>query len=230
MAPELLRGESANTAASDVYSFGIILYEVYSRKDPYDGENPMQVLKDVADKDIQKRPPVPPSCPVQVQSLMSDCLVEDSDARPSFEELDKRLKRVDAEDVEQSTSSEKFRKSINKGKNQGAISLFDIFPKPIAEALRDGRTVEPEHKDMVTIFFSDIVGFTDISSTLPPRKVANLLDRLYHAFDELSHRHDVFKVRYVVPIAANFVLNLVWFSNALAYQSLFLLLHVTLYA
>ena len=223
MAPELLRGESANTAASDVYSFGIILYEVYSRRDPYDGENPMQVLKDVADKDIQKRPPVPPSCPVQVQSLMSDCLVEDSDARPSFEELDKRLKRVDAEDVEQSTS-ETFRKSVNKGKNQGAsISLFDIFPKHIAEALRDGRTVEPEHKDMVTIFFSDIVGFTDISSTLPPRKVANLLDRLYHAFDELSHRHDVFKVRSccVVSIDANFMLNLVWFSNALAHQSLF---------
>jgi serine/threonine protein kinase len=28
MAPELLRGESSNTTASDVYSFGIILYEV----------------------------------------------------------------------------------------------------------------------------------------------------------------------------------------------------------
>jgi serine/threonine protein kinase len=28
MAPELLRGESFNTTASDVYSFGIILYEV----------------------------------------------------------------------------------------------------------------------------------------------------------------------------------------------------------
>jgi serine/threonine protein kinase/ABC-type phosphate/phosphonate transport system substrate-binding protein len=32
MAPELLRGESQNNASSDVYSFGIILYEVYSRK------------------------------------------------------------------------------------------------------------------------------------------------------------------------------------------------------
>ena len=40
----------------------------------------------------------------------------------------------------------------------------------------------------------DIVGFTTISSELAPQKVANLLDRLYLAFDALSEKHDVFKV------------------------------------
>ena len=72
--------------------------------------------------------------------------------------------------------------------------LFDVFPQHIAEALRDGRKVEPEHRDIVTIFFSDIVSFTDISSSLTPLKVSNMLDRLYNAFDELSRKHDVFKV------------------------------------
>lgn len=41
---------------------------------------------------------------------------------------------------------------------------------------------------------SDIVGFTDISSELEPRKVASLLDRLYTKFDALSTKHDIFKV------------------------------------
>ena len=34
MAPELLRGQVENNAASDVYAFGMILYEVYSREIP----------------------------------------------------------------------------------------------------------------------------------------------------------------------------------------------------
>eukprot|EP00980_Cylindrotheca_fusiformis_P025779 scaffold14593_cov59-Cylindrotheca_fusiformis.AAC.1 len=59
MAPELLRGESGNTSASDVYSFGIILYEIYSRRDPYEGEDPATVLHLVVDELVQKRPPIP---------------------------------------------------------------------------------------------------------------------------------------------------------------------------
>ena len=46
----------------------------------------------------------------------------------------------------------------------------------------------------MTIFFSDIVDFTAISSKLAPRKVAYLLGRLYSKFDTLSTAHDIFKV------------------------------------
>lgn len=143
MAPELLRGESTNNPASDVYSMGIILYEVYSRKDPYDGEEPKEVLRLVADKRVNKRPPVPKDMPAPIQSLMADCLVEIPEARPSFQELDQRLKRVDAKSVEPTHYP-----ISNQANN---ISLFDIFPHHIAVALREGRKVEAEHKDLVTM-------------------------------------------------------------------------------
>ena len=201
MAPELLRGETTNTMASDVYSFGIILYEVYSRREPYEGESSTEVLRLVADTTVNKRPPIPKSCPAQVQSLMTDCLVAHAEQRPSFGEVDERLKRVDMKTLDETSTSSSSSSSSSlllsggggKGRN-ATISLFDIFPKHIAEALRDGKKVEPEHKDCVTIFFCDVVGFTEMSSVLDPRKVANMLDRLYHKFDELSHQHDVFKV------------------------------------
>jgi len=48
MAPELLRGE-ANTTRSDVYAFGVVIYEIYSRRYPFDGEDTSVVLKQVAD-------------------------------------------------------------------------------------------------------------------------------------------------------------------------------------
>ena len=54
--------------------------------------------------------------------------------------------------------------------------------------------VEPEAFDVVTIFFSDIVGFTDISTALPAPKVMAMLDRLYRLFDGICTKYDLFKV------------------------------------
>ena len=193
MAPELLRRESHNTTASDVYSFGIILYEIYSRRDPYEDEDPRQVLKEVCDPQINKRPPVPKSMPPVISSIMHDCLVATADERPTFEELSNRLKRFDVAIVEPGANPfAKKRQSEHTEKNFDL--LLKVFPRHIAEALRDGRKVEPEHHDCVTIFFSDIVGFTTIAQELPPEKVADMLDRLYLKFDDLADLHDIFKV------------------------------------
>lgn len=144
MAPELLRMESANTAMTDVYSFGVILYEMYSRKEPYEGEHPKEVLRLVADKMVRKRPGVPKNMPTPIQTLMADCLDEESVKRPSFSEIDVRLKRINADSANPAHTPVK----------NSQLSLFDIFPRHIAEALRDGHKVEAEHKDCVTIFFS----------------------------------------------------------------------------
>jgi len=192
MAPELLRRESPNTAASDVYSFGIILYEVYSRCEPYEGEDFEKVLRGVIDPAIKKRPPIPNACPKQIRSLMSKCLLDNADERPTFEEIDTKLKLLDSASVE--PGKYRISKQDKKEKELTVKLLSEVFPEHIAESLRKGKKVEPEHREMVTIFFSDIVGFTNISSTLPPIKISDMLDRLYHEFDSLSHEYDVFKV------------------------------------
>ena len=118
---------------------------------------------------------------------MRDCILADPEERPSFEELDKRLKRVDIEERKQPTDDK-------TSPTTTTVSLFDIFPKHIAETLAAGKQVEPSHHDCVTIFFSDIVGYTELASTMEPRKVANMLDRLYSKLDSLSSTYDIFKV------------------------------------
>jgi Protein tyrosine and serine/threonine kinase len=117
------------------------LYEVYSRKDPYDGEDPAVVLREVADKQINKRPPVPRDCPSQLAGIMKDCLSANPDDRPSFEELDKRLRRVDIETAEPSSDPKSTAFGLKK-----TVSLHDIFPSHIADAMHAGRKIEPEQR------------------------------------------------------------------------------------
>jgi hypothetical protein len=51
-----------------------------------------------------------------------------------------------------------------------------------------------EEFENVTVFFSDIVGFTTIASTLKPIEIVTMLDDLYTMFDSVAHKCGVYKV------------------------------------
>jgi serine/threonine protein kinase len=199
MAPELLRGESVNTAASDVYAFGIILCEVYSRQDPYEGEEDVdRVLLDITDQSINRRPTVPSSCPPGIRSIMTDCLQADPAKRPTFEELDIRLKRMDAADVEPREVMDlpihQTVPEVEKAHEMRHTRLRQVFPENIQKALDEGVTLVPQLRHVVTLLIADVADLACISETLPPRKVSDIFDRLYNTMDALACKHDVFKV------------------------------------
>ncbi len=73
--------------------------------------------------------------------------------------------------------------------------LHNILPATIAQRLQGGEEVIAEVYPEVTVFFSDIVGFTDLSARLGPHETVNLLNTIFEKFDELVEKHGVEKIK-----------------------------------
>ena len=96
MAPEVISKENY-TEKADVYSFGIILWEFWSKEPPYHGIPAKEVGTKVKN-DKNYRPKIPEDVPREIAELMEVCWEEDPDKRPTFLEiinfLDEYLKEL----------------------------------------------------------------------------------------------------------------------------------------
>nr|CDJ95215.1 Adenylyl cyclase class-3 4 guanylyl cyclase domain containing protein [Haemonchus contortus] len=85
-------------------------------------------------------------------------------------------------------------KELAEQKQKADILLGKMLPRQVAERLKIGQSVEPESFDSVTVFFSDVVKFTQLAAKCTPFQVVNLLNELYSNFDAIIEEHDVYKV------------------------------------
>lgn len=127
------------------------------------------------------RPPVPDTCPPRMVDIMKKCWSPDQFFRPQAKDLDQLFMDMSMQDAEPLNRAELAFKTRTE-KPTGDM-LYEVFPKHIADALKAGQKVEPEDHENVTVFFSEIIHFNDISDAMHPVKVCNMLDRLYIAFE-----------------------------------------------
>ena len=88
-------------------------------------------------------------------------------------------------------SARENRKPASK---RASFAIMEACAQPIAAAMIEGREIEPLARHMASLFFSDIVGFTSISSTLSAEKVSRMLNNLFKRLDRLAYLHGVQKV------------------------------------
>ncbi|CAN4106276.1 unnamed protein product [Withania somnifera] len=89
MAPEVLRNEPSDEKV-DIYSFGVILWELATEKIPWDNLNSMQVIGAVGF--MNQRLDIPKDVDPQWVSIIESCWHSESHLRPTFLELVDKLK------------------------------------------------------------------------------------------------------------------------------------------
>lgn len=215
---------TARSAKGDVYSFAIILQEIITRSEPFESMErlgrkklhmePDEILDRIRMGSIPPfRPEIAPDeAPKELIKLMQTCWSESADCRPGFNHIKPWLKKVTKgissrnfldnllHRMEQYTNNlermveEKTQSLMEEKKNTEQI-LYQLLPKFIAEELKKGNQVHPESYNSVTIFFSDIVGFTALSAEFTsPLQVVDLLNDLYTTFDNIIDNYDCYKV------------------------------------
>ncbi|XP_071762857.2 guanylate cyclase 2G [Centroberyx gerrardi] len=219
-APELLRQVSPpfnGTPKGDVYSFAIIMRELLYSSDtgPYHDINlePKEIIKQLRTPLLGEplRPMLSDQlCDENINTLLKACWSENPDHRPPFGSIRRRLRETSPDSHANILDNmvEKLEKYANHleevveertnqltaEKARADKLLSSMLPRYIADQLMSGKSVEPQGYDMVTIFFSDIVGFTSMCSVSSAMEVVTLLNDLYSLFDDIIKMYDVYKV------------------------------------
>ncbi|KAK9723098.1 Protein tyrosine and serine/threonine kinase [Popillia japonica] len=223
-APEFLRMTNPPRNGSqkgDVYSFAIIVHEIITREGPfYLGDDRIMSSKEIVDavrsgSDAFSQPLRPViienTCDDEVASLMRRCWAEDSADRPDFTALKNTVRKLNKEYDNGSildnllSRMEQYANNLETlvdertadyldQKRKCEELLYQLLPKSVALQLITGKSVIAEIFDNVTIYFSDIVGFTSLSAQSTPLQVVDLLNDLYTCFDSVIGGYDVYKV------------------------------------
>jgi len=85
-APEILNGEHYSSGV-DIYSFGILIYEMVNQKAPWKNDKltPVQLMMRVAIN--KQRPPIPETCDKELEQLIRCCWDQDPLKRPTAENI-----------------------------------------------------------------------------------------------------------------------------------------------
>ncbi|XP_065924377.1 atrial natriuretic peptide receptor 1 isoform X7 [Magallana gigas] len=220
-APELLRMQQRppeGTQKGDVYSFAVICQEIVYRMGVFFMSNidlgPAEIHEKV--KNGVKpyfRPTLEESdCPCdELAVVIRRCWAEDPMERPDFQALKSIIRKLNKDGdkgnildnllsrMEQYANNlealvEERTADYLEQKKKAEDLLYMMLPKSVAWQLIRGESVAAEVFESVTIYFSDICGFTALSSESTPFQVVDLLNDLYTTFDTVIEKFDVYKV------------------------------------
>uniref|UniRef100_A0A0N4Z5Y0 Guanylate cyclase n=1 Tax=Parastrongyloides trichosuri TaxID=131310 RepID=A0A0N4Z5Y0_PARTI len=207
-----LKTSLSKKQAGDIYSFGMLMYEVLFRSLPFNNDASIDEIieankngKSVIKPTIQDRSKIHPD----LCALLLDCWNPNPEIRPSIKRVrlnTEHYLKVKGSLVDQmmrvmeqyANNLEKIvqeRTGLLEEANKKADKLLSqLLPGYVANELKLGRSVPPKSFEQASVMFTDIVGFTKICGTSSPLEVVNMLNSIYTGFDDIINKFDAYKV------------------------------------
>lgn len=157
MAPEFMKAEKYDEKI-DVYSYGILLWELLAKQSPFEGLIPPQIVCTVSM--FNRRPDIPSDAPPILKHLIENCWDRDPKERPPFSDIIKFL-------------------STNNGCFEGVdIPVFQSFIAQFKNASlfsNSGISPKPKHRSFVSIgSLSPVSDYaTELNSAIDSRQALN---------------------------------------------------------
>uniref|UniRef100_A0A8C3IB09 Guanylate cyclase n=1 Tax=Chrysemys picta bellii TaxID=8478 RepID=A0A8C3IB09_CHRPI len=221
-APEHLRHADVSQKG-DVYSYGIIAQEIILRRETFYTnfcrDHKEKLYRVESGKGVRPFRPdlileTAGEGELEVCMLVKSCWEEDPEKRPDFKKIESTLAKIFSNYHSQTNESYmdtlirrlqlysrnlehlvEERTELYKAERDRADRLnFMLLPRPVVKSLKETGRVEPELFEAVTIYFSDIVGFTTLCQYSTPMEVVDMLNDIYKNFDHILDHHDVYKV------------------------------------
>ncbi|KAK9535479.1 hypothetical protein VZT92_007858 [Zoarces viviparus] len=222
MAPEHLRKDGVSQKG-DVYSYAIIAHEIVMRRSPFYTQycsDPAEKIYRVHYPSGMGifRPDLnfdgASEREVELFMLIKNSWDEDPEKRPDFKRIEINLGKIFSNLHNQASETYmdnlirrlqmysrtlehlvEERTALYKAERDRADRLnFMLLPGPVVRSLKETGKVEPELFEEVSIYFSDIVGFTTLCHYSTPMEVVDMLNDIYKNFDSILDHHDVYKV------------------------------------
>uniref|UniRef100_A0AC35UGM0 Guanylate cyclase n=1 Tax=Rhabditophanes sp. KR3021 TaxID=114890 RepID=A0AC35UGM0_9BILA len=216
---ERLEFSTQEGRAQDMYSFGIILYEMLFKKkavqtddsSEMNSEEDAQILNPKFEAMVPNLMnfPVNHSVHSDLISLMNKCVSEKLENRPDpnmarkitdatlkmpTSLVDHMMKKLESHALSLEETVADRLKELEEEQKRADTLLSEMIPKSIADDIKNGKPPEAMHYENTTIMYSDIVGFTSLCSKLEPMEVVNLLDGLAMNFDRIITDNGCYKI------------------------------------
>ncbi len=172
MSPEQAKGKDVD-ARTDIFSFGVLLYEMLSGKLPFEGESAMEMIGAIL-KDEPK--PLPADIPAEITKIIGKCLRKDRDER--YQTIKDVL--IDLKDVKQDLEfQDKLERSVVPNDDENKTQILKATTVDEIQQTTTNQTIaaQPKLNKLLAVALAGVLaigGFFGYKYLSPTKQIESI--------------------------------------------------------